>query len=343
MKIKLVAAVDGHADRRVHDRRPDQERSGHRHPVGHHPRALAGLGRRRRPAVGLRARGPAHPLDRHAGEHVQGQALRDAAVRDRRPAGLEQAAVRQGGPDRRATTFDELLGDCRKLKAAGITPIGMGNKDGYFGAWFFSNYGKQNLDIVDQLKQAMIGKANIADPKYTGFYEAMHQLKSQGCLNDDIASLTLDQGMAKFGCGPGGDGLGDRRHRHQVGQASSVRTRWASPRTRSGAPGSSPTSTTPRSPRRRSSPPGRRTRRRPRSSSPGCTSRRTSTSWYETTGIFPADTSFSPSVHQGRPRQADVGARLLRGGGLARELPPAVGGRRRQPRRRTGDHERRQS
>lgn len=98
-------------------------------------------------------------------------------------------------------TFDDLLGDCRKLKAAGITPIGMGNKDGYFGAWFFSNFGKQNLDSTDELKQAIIGKADITDPKYTGFYEPMHQLKANGCLNDDIASLTLDQGMAKFGSG----------------------------------------------------------------------------------------------------------------------------------------------
>ena len=98
-------------------------------------------------------------------------------------------------------TFDDLLGDCRKLKAAGITPIGMGNKDGYFGAWFFSNFGKQNLDSTDELKQAIIGKADITDPKYTGLYEPMHQLKQNGCLNDDIASLTLDQGMAKFGSG----------------------------------------------------------------------------------------------------------------------------------------------
>jgi raffinose/stachyose/melibiose transport system substrate-binding protein len=98
-------------------------------------------------------------------------------------------------------TFDDLLSDCRKLKAAGITPIGMGNKDGYFGAWFFSNFGKQNLDSTADLKQAVIGKADIADPKYTGLYEPMHQLKSNGCLNDDIASLTLDQGMAKFGSG----------------------------------------------------------------------------------------------------------------------------------------------
>jgi raffinose/stachyose/melibiose transport system substrate-binding protein len=98
-------------------------------------------------------------------------------------------------------TFDDLLSDCRKLKAAGVTPIGMGNKDGYFGAWFFSNFGKQNLDSTEELKKAIIGKADITDPKYTGFYEPMHQLKSNGCLNDDIASLTLDQGMAKFGSG----------------------------------------------------------------------------------------------------------------------------------------------
>jgi raffinose/stachyose/melibiose transport system substrate-binding protein len=98
-------------------------------------------------------------------------------------------------------TFDDLLGACRKLKTAGITPIGMGNKDGYFGAWFFSNFGKQSLDSTDDLKKAIIGTADIKDPKYTGFYEPMHQLKANGCLNDDIASLTLDQGMAKFGSG----------------------------------------------------------------------------------------------------------------------------------------------
>jgi raffinose/stachyose/melibiose transport system substrate-binding protein len=98
-------------------------------------------------------------------------------------------------------TFDEMLSDCSKLKAAGITPIGMGNKDGYFGAWFFSNFGKQNLDSTSDLKQAIIGKADITSAKYTGYYEAMHQLKSNGCLSDDIASLTLDQGMAKFGSG----------------------------------------------------------------------------------------------------------------------------------------------
>ena len=129
------------------------------------------------------------------------------------------------------TTFDELLADCGKLKAAGITPIGMGNKDGYFGAWFFSNYGKQNLDSVDQLKQAVIGKANITDPKYTGFYEPMHQLKSQRLPQRRHRVPDPRPGHGQVRLRTGGHGLGHGRHRQQVGQAARCRTRWASPRT----------------------------------------------------------------------------------------------------------------
>src|SRR5207244_2908660 len=74
-------------------------------------------------------------------------------------------------------------------------------KDGYFGAWFFANFGKQQLDDVADLKQAVIGTQDIADPKFTGFYSALATLHANRCLNDDIASLTLDQGMSKFASG----------------------------------------------------------------------------------------------------------------------------------------------
>ena len=117
------------------------------------------------------------------------------------PLAYNKTLFAKAGLSQPPTTFQELLADCGKLKAAGVTPIGMGNKDGYFGAWFFSNFGKQNLDSTNDLKQAIVGKADITDPKYTGLYEPMHQMKASGCLNDDIASLSLDQGMAKFGTG----------------------------------------------------------------------------------------------------------------------------------------------
>ena len=41
-------------------------------------------------------------------------------------------------PNEGPKTWADFLADAKKLKAAGITPFGMGNKDGYGGAWFFS-------------------------------------------------------------------------------------------------------------------------------------------------------------------------------------------------------------
>lgn len=117
------------------------------------------------------------------------------------PLAYNKTLFAKAGLSRPPTTFDELLGDCTALKKVGVTPIGGGNKDGYFGAWFFSNFGKQQLNDVSELKQAIIGKKDIADPTFTGFYTALETLKKNGCLNDDIASLTLDQGMSKFASG----------------------------------------------------------------------------------------------------------------------------------------------
>src|SRR5919201_6436764 len=101
-------------------------------------------------------------------------------------------------PSKPPATWAELLADCAKLKAKGITPIGMGNKDGYTGAWFFSLVGKQNLNSIDELKHAMLGKHDFAQPKFSGFYTAFADLKKRGCFNDDIASLDLNQGWQLF-------------------------------------------------------------------------------------------------------------------------------------------------
>src|ERR1700712_2469123 len=96
-------------------------------------------------------------------------------------------------------TWTQLLADSAKLKAAGFTPLGMGNKDGYGGAWFFSLIGKQQLNSINELKQAMIGKADFADPKYSGFYQVLANLKKSGYLNSDVASISFTQGLQLFG------------------------------------------------------------------------------------------------------------------------------------------------
>src|SRR3954452_783118 len=96
-------------------------------------------------------------------------------------------------------TWANFLADAKKLKAAGITPFGMGNKDGYGGAWFFSLIGKQNLNSINELKDAMVGKAKFSDPKFSGFYQALADLKKQGYLNSDVASISFGQGFELFG------------------------------------------------------------------------------------------------------------------------------------------------
>ena len=102
-------------------------------------------------------------------------------------------------PNKGPKTWTELLADAKKLKAAGFTPFGMGNKDGYGGAWFFSLIGKQNLNSIDELKAAMIGKADFADPKYSGFYQELANLKKLGYLPSDVASISFTQGLQLFG------------------------------------------------------------------------------------------------------------------------------------------------
>lgn len=101
-------------------------------------------------------------------------------------------------PNKGPTTWAELLADAKKLKAAGFTPLGMGNKDGYGGAWFFSLIGKQNLNSMDELKAVIVGKASFSQPKYSAFYNLLADLKKKGYLNSDVASISFDQGLNLF-------------------------------------------------------------------------------------------------------------------------------------------------
>ena len=117
------------------------------------------------------------------------------------PFAWNKALFKKAGlnPNKGPKTWAELLADAKKLKAAGITPWGMGNKDGYGGAWFFSLVGKQNLNSIDELKAAMIGKAKFSDPKFSGFYQVLADLKKKGYFNSDVASISFEQGFQLFG------------------------------------------------------------------------------------------------------------------------------------------------
>ena len=110
-------------------------------------------------------------LDRHGREHV-GRAssgrCRSTCSASHSSGTRRCSRRRASNPNKGPKTWAEFLADAKKLKAAGITPFGMGNKDGYGGAWFFSLIGKQNLNSINELKDAMIGKASSSRPEVLG-------------------------------------------------------------------------------------------------------------------------------------------------------------------------------
>jgi multiple sugar transport system substrate-binding protein len=99
------------------------------------------------------------------------------------------------------STWAEFLADCKALKAHGITPIGMGNKDGYFGAWMFAIYEKQQLNKLTQLTDGIAGKGNDETKLLASLktmYTMMQGLIKDGYVNSNVESLTLDQGWQLF-------------------------------------------------------------------------------------------------------------------------------------------------
>lgn len=103
--------------------------------------------------------------------------------------------------DQGPQTWDELLAASEKLKAAGITPIVFGAKDGAFGGWFQGMVGTQTLDSVQELQAVYSGKAQFTEPKYSRYLELLAELVEKGYLNSDISSIDALEGWQQFAQG----------------------------------------------------------------------------------------------------------------------------------------------
>ena len=105
-------------------------------------------------------------------------------------------------PDKAPATWSDFLADCAALKAHGITPLGMGNSDGYFGAWMFAIYARQELNSLGDLKSDIAGTNGHSladlDTLLGKMYGMMQDLMAKGYLNTDVASLNLNQGWQLF-------------------------------------------------------------------------------------------------------------------------------------------------
>jgi multiple sugar transport system substrate-binding protein len=101
-------------------------------------------------------------------------------------------------PDKVPMTWDEFLSACENLKSAGITPIGVGAKDGFIGEWLFGFVGRQNANGLRDYIEPVIGKSKFTDPLWSEYWFKIAELRDKGYINNDAVSLELYQGQDIF-------------------------------------------------------------------------------------------------------------------------------------------------
>ncbi|AJW98429.1 extracellular solute-binding protein [Burkholderia gladioli pv. gladioli] len=88
-------------------------------------------------------------------------------------------------------TWDEFLDDCKKLKAAGFTPIAVGGRDSWtLAAWF--DYIDLRLNGYAFHMQLMDGKIPYTDDRVKKVYAAWKSLIDNRYFVDNALSYTLD-------------------------------------------------------------------------------------------------------------------------------------------------------
>ena len=74
----------------------------------------------------------------------------------------------------------------------------MGNKDGYTGNWMFAIYGKSGLANISDVQVDGARQGEVHRPEVLRVLHRDRQAQSNGCFNDDISSLDLNQGWQLF-------------------------------------------------------------------------------------------------------------------------------------------------
>ena len=93
------------------------------------------------------------------------------------------------------TTWDDLLGACDKLNAAGIAPIDLGSKDLWpTAAWF--DYLDLRINGYASHMQLMSGKMSYLDPKVRDVFAHWKQLLDRKCFVPNHAELSMQESQS---------------------------------------------------------------------------------------------------------------------------------------------------
>ena len=108
-------------------------------------------------------------------------------------------------PEKPPKTWTELLTACEAIKNAGYAPFMLGNQEGIQGGWMQAWLGGQWMSgkTPRDYMAPVIGEASYTDPKYASWWKNYADLRDNGYLNNDYASIQLYQGMEEFMAGKG--------------------------------------------------------------------------------------------------------------------------------------------
>lgn len=104
----------------------------------------------------------------------------------------------QAGVTAPPTTWSELISDCQKIKALGVTCIQMGtqNLSGEFSPWYDMSYLMAGVFTPAQWQDLYNGKTQWTDPAVLSQLNKWHQLYVDGYMNKD--ALTATNVMSSF-------------------------------------------------------------------------------------------------------------------------------------------------
>ncbi|MGG4216757.1 extracellular solute-binding protein [Paenibacillus jamilae] len=107
----------------------------------------------------------------------------------------------QAGIQKLPTTFDELISAVKTLKAKGITPIAIGEKDSWTGSLLFMNILLRTNEGPNFLNDVLDGKKTFNDPAFVEAVDAFQELVQAGAFPDGATSIDYNAGGNIFKTG----------------------------------------------------------------------------------------------------------------------------------------------
>ncbi|PNQ82987.1 extracellular solute-binding protein [Paenibacillus sp. F4] len=108
---------------------------------------------------------------------------------------------KQAGIQKLPTTFDELITTVKMLKAKGITPIAIGEKDSWTGSLLFMNILLRTNEGPNFLNDVLDGKKTFNDPAFVEAVDAFQELVQAGAFPDGATSIDYNAGGNIFKTG----------------------------------------------------------------------------------------------------------------------------------------------